>query len=77
MIDKSEEANEIFIMGGGQIYKQFMENGLTDRLLITKVNESFEADTYFPQIDDSWKIKERVIEFDNDFETEFIVYERG
>lgn len=77
LIDKSEEANEIFIMGGGQIYKQFMENGLTDRLLITKVNESFEADTYFPQIDDSWKIKERVIEFDNDFETEFIVYERG
>ena len=72
-----EEAKEIFIMGGGQIYKQFMENGLTDRLLITKVNESFEADTYFPQIDDSWKIKERVIEFDNDFETEFIVYERG
>ena len=77
LVAKSDEAKEIFIMGGGQIYKQFMENNLTDRLLITRVNESFEADTFFPQIDDTWKLKERVIEFDNDFETEFLIYEKA
>lgn len=41
---------EIFIIGGGQIYKLFMNK--TDKLYITHVNESFpEADIYFPAID--------------------------
>ena len=72
-----EEAKEIFIMGGGQIYKQFMENNLADRLLLTKVNASFEADTYFPKIDDTWKVKESFTEVDNGFETEFVIYEKA
>ena len=77
LLNKNEEAKEIFIMGGGQIYKQFMENNLADRLLLTKVNASFEADTYFPQIDDTWKVKESFTEVDNDFETEFVIYEKA
>jgi len=77
LLNKNEEAKEIFIMGGGQIYKQFMENNLADRLLLTKVNASFEADTYFPQIDDTWKVKESFTEVDNGFETEFVIYEKA
>lgn len=40
---------EVFIIGGGEIYKQTME--LADRLEITYVDEDFEADTFFPKID--------------------------
>ncbi|MBV6879939.1 dihydrofolate reductase [Epilithonimonas ginsengisoli] len=40
---------EVFIIGGGEIYKQTME--LADRLEITLVEEDFEADTFFPKID--------------------------
>ena len=75
--DKGFACEEIFIMGGGQIYKQFIENNLADRLLLTKVNASFEADTYFPQIDDTWKVKESFTEVDNGFETEFVIYEKA
>ncbi|RZJ37854.1 MAG: dihydrofolate reductase [Chryseobacterium sp.] len=40
---------EVFIIGGGEIYNQTME--LADRLVITYVDQDFEADTFFPKID--------------------------
>ncbi|MFD2822131.1 dihydrofolate reductase [Lacinutrix iliipiscaria] len=43
-----------FIIGGGEIYKQAMH--LANKIELTRVHESFEADTYFPKIDTSiWK----------------------
>ena len=44
-----EPGREIFIMGGGMVYRQFLP--LADRLLITHLHKSFEADTFFPEID--------------------------
>ncbi|MDD4848756.1 MAG: dihydrofolate reductase, partial [Bacteroidales bacterium] len=40
---------ECFIMGGGFVYRQFLP--LAHRLYITHVLQSFEADTFFPEID--------------------------
>ena len=40
---------EVFILGGGQIYKQ--TTALWDKLYITEVEASPEADTHFPEID--------------------------
>ncbi|WP_293870848.1 dihydrofolate reductase [Flavobacterium sp.] len=46
---------EIFIIGGGQIYNQSLE--IADKLDITKVHHTFEADTFFPEIDTTkWKL---------------------
>lgn len=39
---------DIFIIGGGEIYKQTME--FADRLEITQVDAEVEADTFFPDI---------------------------
>ena len=54
---KSDE--EIFIIGGGQIYKQALP--FADRLYLTFVHASYpNADTYFPEIDWSqWEEIER------------------
>lgn len=40
------EKNEIFIIGGGEIYRQAI--GLADKLYLTVVDKDFKADTYFP-----------------------------
>lgn len=42
---------EVFVMGGAAIYKQFLP--FTQRLYVTWVYEDFEADVYFPLIDKS------------------------
>jgi dihydrofolate reductase len=45
---------ECFVIGGGMIYKQFLP--LADRLYLTLVHKSFEADVFFPEINnDEWK----------------------
>lgn len=48
---KNEE--NAFLIGGAQIYKQAIENNLVDKLDITIVHHEFEADVYFPKIDNN------------------------
>ena len=40
--------DEVFIIGGAEIYKQFLPH--CNKLYLTKINHSFEGDTYFPEI---------------------------
>ncbi len=55
---KCEKDKEIFIMGGGSVYRQFMP--LADRLYITHVHKKAPADIYFPEIDRrTWKVVEK------------------
>lgn len=40
--------DEVFIIGGGQIYAAAMAQ--TDRIYLTVINQDFEGDTFFPKI---------------------------
>jgi dihydrofolate reductase len=52
---KETNCNEIFVIGGGEIYKQSME--IADKIYITRVHASFDADTFFSAIDESkWQL---------------------
>ena len=67
---------DIFIIGGGQIYKQAIEENLVDKLIITKVKKVVnDADTFFPDIDykNDWHITEVERYFENDLE--FFIYQ--
>lgn len=50
------EQEEIFIIGGGQIYKQTI--GLADKLYLTVVDGEYEADAFFPEYENFKIIKE-------------------
>lgn len=42
---------EVFVIGGGEIYKQALESGLVDRMYITKVDKIVsDSDTFFPEM---------------------------
>lgn len=46
---------EVFIIGGGEIYNQFINS--VDKIYLTKVFKNFEGDTTFPEIDyNNWNI---------------------
>lgn len=47
---------EPFVIGGGQIYKHAIENNLVDRIYLTRVHTEIDGDTYFDDLDDSWKL---------------------
>ncbi len=75
-IEKSNE-KEIFICGGGKIYQQFMP--YADKLYITHIFHSFDADKFFPPIPDQWKIVSINGERENiehEFPHIFAIYQR-
>lgn len=51
---KQVEQDEIFVIGGGQIYEQAMP--LADKLYLTIVDADFEADTFFPDYSEFKKV---------------------
>ena len=73
---KSDEEN--FIIGGGMIYKLLLP--FANKMYITKINQDFEGDTYFPEFDEKeWKVVERqkgIRDEKNDYDYEFVTYER-
>ena len=74
----SPKDEELFIIGGGEIYSQSIE--IADKLDITRVHHTFDADTFFPEINyDEWfEVERETYEPDgeNDFSYAFIIYER-
>ena len=72
----SEEEN--FVIGGATIYKLLMP--YVNKLYITKINEAFEGDVYFPEIKETeWKeiSKEKGLRNnENPYDYEYITYIR-
>ena len=72
------EDDEIFVMGGAQIYREALS--VVDRMYITVVERDYEGDTSFPDVDYSeWKLvdvvrHERGEEYEYPFE--FRTYDR-
>jgi len=51
-----ERKEEIFIIGGGQLYKYALENNLIDIVYLTRVHAVIEGDVFFPKLNQSnWK----------------------
>ena len=50
-IELANSDDQIFIIGGAQVYKEALKNNLVDQLDITIVHHEFEADAFFPEID--------------------------
>lgn len=73
---KSDEEN--FVIGGATIYRLLLPKA--SKLYITKINESFEGDVYFPEIDlGDWKVvsKEKGKKDEkNPYDYEYINFER-
>jgi len=58
LIAKDVGDDEVFICGGGQIYKEAVEKDLVDRMYLTKVEWEGEADTFFPELNmGKWDVK--------------------
>lgn len=49
------ENEDVFVIGGGEIYKLAMP--VADKIDLTRVHTTFDADTFFPEIDpDQWQL---------------------
>lgn len=73
-----KEDTQPFIIGGGEIYRLFME--YCDRIELTRVHHDFDADVFFPEINEKlWKEIEREdisASAEQPFNYSYITYEK-
>lgn len=75
---KNGKQERIFVIGGGQIYKQALPQ--TDTLYITEIHQAFEGDTFFPEYDkNEWYEVSREHHKKDDrhkYSFDFVIYKR-
>lgn len=67
-LDKVENEEEAFVIGGGMVYRQFYP--IAKKLYLTLVHKTFDADTFFPEINfNEWAEvnREDIYDAKNDF----------
>ncbi len=74
---KAYNSDDVYIIGGDSIYKQFLP--YCDEAIVTKVDHEYEADAYFPNLDEdsAWKIIDESDDetyFDLDYK--FVTYKK-
>jgi dihydrofolate reductase len=76
-IEKAQNEAEVFIIGGGSVYRQFYP--MAARLYLTLVHQPFDADVFFPEINFAeWDELSREDHFDdvNNFHYSYIDLKR-
>lgn len=70
-------AQEVFVIGGAEIYKQFIPHA--NRMLLTRIFDEFDCDSFFPKYTrDLWNeiSREQHTSKENEFDYAFIEYRR-
>ncbi len=72
-VAREGDTNEIFVIGGGEIYKEAMSKA--NRIYMTRVHATLQGDTYFPEIDEKkWKVtSSREVKADEKHEYDFTI----
>jgi len=77
-LEKENKTDKFFIIGGSSVYKEAMENGVVDRIFLTKVLKEFECDAFFPidLLKKSFILKDKNSDIidDNDVKIQFFEY---
>ena len=72
--------NNIFIIGGENIYRQALNEVKIDQILLTRIHVTLDGDRFFPELDNSWSLVSSIINFpadvDNTYPYSFQVYEK-
>lgn len=73
---KSPGGEEIFIFGGGQVFKEAIEKDLVDRIYLTVVEGDYYADVFFPDYSEFTKVIEQIDQEADGFCYKFLTLEK-
>lgn len=75
---KARGDEEIFIIGGAEIYKQSLK--YTDRVYLTRIHHAFEGDAFFPELDPAeWRetqCTKGLVDEKNKYPHDYLVFEK-
>ncbi|WP_100065622.1 dihydrofolate reductase [Miniphocaeibacter massiliensis] len=74
---KKYNPDDVLVVGGASVYKQLLN--YCSECIVTEIDESFEADTYYPNLDklDNWEIAEESEEYEyNGIKYKYLIYKK-
>ncbi len=74
-VAKLHEQEEVFVIGGGSIYAQFLP--YTDRLYLTLVAGEYEADVFFPEYGEFTQVVEEETGSEGEYVFRFVTLEKN
>lgn len=75
--DVKAENEEVMVIGGAQIYQEFLP--MANRIYLTIIEENFDGDAYFPKCSNEWKEisrEEHKADKNNPYDYAFTVLEK-
>jgi dihydrofolate reductase len=78
-IENNTIYEDVWVIGGAQIYKQFLDQNKIKKCYITYIDADFDCDTFFPLLDSTeWKQVERSETYDTLYECDvnYVILER-
>jgi len=73
-LELAKDEKEIFIAGGGEIYRQVLP--MTDRIYLTIIDKVIEGDVYFPEINEDEFVKIYEERIEGEIPYTYYTYER-
>tara|TARA_B100001758_G_C18367714_1_gene589502 strand:+ start:456 stop:1004 length:549 start_codon:yes stop_codon:yes gene_type:complete len=73
---KTKNYENIWVIGGSEIYKLFLNKNIVDNIYLTYINKSYECDIFFPKINlKNFKLIKNTIQYnDNEFLKDLDLY---
>lgn len=56
---KEKNYDVIWVIGGGEIYKLFLEKNMIDNIYLSRLNKEYECDVFFPNIPDKLRLTKK------------------
>ena len=70
--------DNIWVIGGATIYKQFLDKDIISKCYITKIDKFYDCDTFFPELNchiEKWKLYNKItLKTDDNIDLEFHEY---
>ncbi len=73
-LERCRDAEEVFIIGGGEIYMQVMD--LADRIYLTTLHQHIDGDVFFPEFDASRFVEVQREDYNDPVPHSFVVLDR-
>lgn len=78
LADENDDIHELFVIGGGRVFTEAITRPECKKLYLTEVDTVVDADAFFPEVPSDFKeISRSETHEENDYQYQFVVYERG
>jgi dihydrofolate reductase len=77
VVSQSQLYDDIWLIGGEQIYRESLKKNLVDEIYATVIDNDFACDTFFPEIPKEFKlIEEGALQSENNIKFNYVHYKK-